>query len=133
MPGQAPQTTKATTATKVPKGAVSAFDPHGLLDAIHPPLSGEKESWAASNIGRTSGSSEEPSSEYLRKQLGTVSISNAANHAHIKALTSSTESAEEIKVQEYATLSPKRMKSDPDILVDRTSTVKKRQERDRKD
>ena len=37
-----------------------------------------------------------------------------------------------MKVQDN-TLSPERIKSDPDIVVDRTTTNRKRQERDRKE
>ena len=40
--------------------------------------------------------------------------------------------AEEIKVQDN-TLSPERIKSDPNIVIDRTTTNRKRQERERKE
>ena len=40
--------------------------------------------------------------------------------------------AEEMRVQDN-TLSPERMKLDPDIVIDRTTTNRKKQERDRKE
>ena len=74
--GQAPQTTKTTTAKKESKGAVSAFDPMGAMEAIHTSSCEKQNSWDPSNIGQASGSSKTHTSENLMQKLTSVSISN---------------------------------------------------------